>query len=194
MGKITDETLCWNETGRTELLRTRVLTVTERSSTAPDGQHGSFVVLEAPDWVITIPVLEANADTNEPARFIIVRQWRHGLKAVTMEFPGGVIDKGETPEHAARRELKEETGYETENLRYLGSFSPNPAIMSNKVHCFAAEKLHRTGAQHLDSDEYVSYCTIAQTDVFKKTGLPEYPHALMAAALELYRQQCMQRG
>ena len=60
MQKLPDEQLRWKESGRKELLKTRVLTVTERESVSPDGQTGQYVVLEAPDWVITIQEIRKN--------------------------------------------------------------------------------------------------------------------------------------
>lgn len=178
-----DEKLRWNEKGSRELLKTRVMTVTERESTSPRGEAGKYIVMDAPDWVITIPVLE------NPARFLMVRQWRHGIKALSTEFPGGVIDTGENPAQAAERELLEETGFSAGNLELLGSISPNPALMSNKVHCFAARNLRRMEVQHLDKDEFVEYFELPAEEVYKKMGGPDFPHGLMAAALELFRQK-----
>ena len=174
--------LCWQRTKKSVLLETRVVSVNEYESTSPSGELGKYIVMDAPDWLITIPVLE------NPNRFIMVKQWRHGLNALSTEFPGGVIDKNEKPEEAAVRELKEETGYIAQKLELLGSFSPNPAIMSNKVHCFAAYDLVATGKQNLDNDEYVNYFELSEEEVFAKMGSEDFPHGLMIAALELYRQ------
>ncbi|AEE17540.1 NUDIX hydrolase [Treponema brennaborense] len=174
--------LRWNQIAETELLQTRVMTVLETQSVSPEGKQGNYIIMDAPDWVIVVPVLK------DPARFVMVRQWRHGLKAESTEFPGGVIDEGELPEQAARRELLEETGFIAEKLTLLGSMSPNPALMTNKVHCFAAEQLKATGTQHLDPDEFVDYFTLSAEQVYEKMGSAEFPHALMAAALQLYRQ------
>lgn len=177
------EKLKWDETHSCELLKTRILTVTERESISPKGDSGKYIVMDAPDWVIVIPVLE------EPCRFIMVKQWRHGIKSLSTEFPGGVIDEGEEPSCAAERELLEETGYKAGTLEYLGSFSPNPAIMSNKVHCFTAKKLKRVAEQKLDNDEFVEYFEMTQEEVFQKMGSSDFSHALMVAALELFRQK-----
>lgn len=176
-----DEKLIWSETGRKELLKTPVFTVTERRSKSPDGQEGTYIVNEARDWVIVIPVREE--------KFLMVRQWRHGEKALSMEFPGGVIDSGESPEAAARRELMEETGASAKKLTELGSMNPNPALFSNHVHVFLAEGLSFSGSQSLDADEYVQYAEIPQREVIKNLGSPEYPHALMASAAALYMAQ-----
>src|SRR4029079_1285503 len=77
------------------------------------------VVLHAPDWVNVVPLLPDN-------RLVMVRQWRFGVAAPTLELPGGVVDPGETAERAARRELREETGYDARTVRALGAVSPNP--------------------------------------------------------------------
>ena len=76
----------------------------------------------------------------------------------------------------------------SEKLIYLGSVNPNPAIMSNHMHFFAAEKLIPTGEQHLDNDEYLNYMRVNQKEVMSKMGSSEYPHALMCAALLKYIQ------
>ncbi len=173
-----DEDLRWTELSKKEVFKTPVFTVTETESKSPSGQKGHYIVNEAPDWVITIPIL--NDD------FLMVKQWRHGERSLSIEFPGGVIDKGEDPLSAASRELKEETGASAKKMTHLGSFNPNPALFSNHVHVFLAEDLSFSGKQDLDFDEYVSFFKIPQTEVLKKMGSAEYPHALMASAAALY--------
>lgn len=170
--------LSWNQKEKKELLKTRVLTVTEITSESPDNQTGKFTVLDAPDWCVVIPVIEND--------FLMVKQWRHGENHLSIEFPGGVIEKGEEPEKAAARELLEETGYKAGEMISLGKANPNPAIMSNHIHFFAAKNLVPTGEQHLDDDEYVNYMRIPKDEVCKNFGNDEYPHALMMSALLRY--------
>lgn len=174
-----NDNLSWKETERKELLKTPVFTVTQRTSTSPDGTSGNFIVNETNDWVIVIPV---KGDS-----FLMVKQWRHGEKALSIEFPGGVIEKGESPEEGAKRELKEETGADAITLTHLGTMNPNPALFANHVHIFCAENLEISGTQNLDEDEYVNCMEIRKEEVYDKMGTPEYPHALMAAALALYK-------
>ena len=173
-----DESLVWKENGRRELLRTVVFTVNETDSTGPNGETGHYVVADAPDWCIVIPEMDGD--------FLMVKQWRHASCSLSVEFPGGVIEKGEEPAHAAARELLEETGFSAENLVLLGEMSPNPALFSNRVFVFWAENLSKKGAQSLDSDEFVAYTRIAKKSVLDKMGTAEQSHALMASALCLY--------
>ncbi len=168
----------WKELSKKIITETPVFKVTERESLGPDGQKGKYIVNEARDWVCVIPVVGD--------KFLMVKQWRHGEQALSIEFPGGVIDDGETPEQGAARELKEETGTEAKTLVHLGTVNPNPALFANHFHIYCARDLSFTGEQNLDSDEFLNYLEMDQKEVIKKMGSREFPHALMAAALGLY--------
>lgn len=173
-----DSELMWKRGEKTELCRTPVFTVTSRHNTSPTGVSGDYIVTEAPDWVIVIPEKENT--------FLMVKQYRHGEENLSIEFPGGVIDSGESPRQAAVRELREETGAIAGQLIHLGSMNPNPALFANHFHVFLAADLEFTGKQELDHDEFVDYMEIPKNEVLKKMGSKEYPHALMCSAAALY--------
>lgn len=173
-----DEKLKWTTEKTESILTTVVFEVTKHTNTNEAGISGDYIIMNAPDWVITIP--------EKDGYFLMVKQWRHGAKQLSVEFPGGVIDKGEDPETAARRELEEETGYKAGKLTKLGSVNPNPALFSNKVHVYLAENLTSTGKQHLDHDEFINYLEIPIEEVIQGMGTEEFPHALMGTALSMY--------
>ena len=173
-----DEKLKWTEGKKDLLLRTIVYDVTSRHNKAADGTEGDYLIMDARDWVIVIAEKEEN--------FLMVKQWRHGESALSVEFPGGVIDKGEEPEAAARRELEEETGCKAGKLIKLGSCNPNPALFSNHLHVYLAQDLISTGKQKLDEDEFINCIELSKEEVINGMGTKEFPHALMGTALAFY--------
>lgn len=177
--------LTWKEESRKKIFDCRVFSIHESCCKSPFDELRSFTVIEASDWAIIIPVLE----TPQGKKFVMVRQWRHGSRCLSLEFPGGVFESGENPEEAAARELLEETGYRPGKITKLADFSPNPAIMSNRVHFFLAENLNDTGRQNLDADEFVDAELIDIDTVLKNMGKPPFIHALMGTAVALYLQQ-----
>ena len=109
-----------------------------------------WYMLDWPDWV---HVLALTRDD----RAVLVRQWRPGLGAASLELPGGVMDPGEKdPASAGRRELLEETGYDAAEFRALPPLSPDPAHMSNRLHILLALGAERVAGQRLDPTEEIA--------------------------------------
>lgn len=125
MKKSTEKTLC----------STPVFEVSEkRFETGSQGQSFTYSVISAPDWVNILAVTPDH-------QIILVRQFRPGTEEFTLELPAGVIDPGESPLGAAQRELREETGMESNHWTSLGRCSSNPALMNNHTHLFLAESV-----------------------------------------------------
>jgi 8-oxo-dGTP pyrophosphatase MutT (NUDIX family) len=84
---------------------------------------------------------------------VMVRQFRFGTEAFSLEPPGGVIEKGESPVLAGARELKEETGFTGNSSGIIGSVCPNSAIMSNRCHFLLVEEAEKTSHTSFDPHE-----------------------------------------
>jgi 8-oxo-dGTP pyrophosphatase MutT (NUDIX family) len=174
--------LAWAEESSKTSGDFRVFSVRESVCRSPEGILKTFSVIDTRDWAMVIPVIE----TGRGKEFVMVRQWRHGAKELSVEFPGGVLEAGEQNAEGAARELREETGYIAGNITKLGEMNPNPAIMSNCIHFYLAEDLKQTGKRELDEDEFVEVLTIPAADVRQNMGNPPYIHALTAVALFFY--------
>jgi 8-oxo-dGTP pyrophosphatase MutT (NUDIX family) len=119
----------------------------DRCVTARGATLDPFYVLEYPDWAHV-------AAFDEEDRLIMVRQYRHGARAMTLELPGGVMDAHERdPRETGARELLEETGHVASDMRHLARLSPNPATHSNGIHILLATGARRVRAPRLDASE-----------------------------------------
>ena len=97
-----------------------------------------YYVLSYPDWVHVVGITEAGS-------LVLVQQYRHAAGQSFLELPGGAVDPGDPSlEHAARRELEEETGFTARRWELVTSLYPNPATHTNRVHFFLASMLHMT--------------------------------------------------
>lgn len=121
----------------------------ERFVSGRNGAQIDATIVESPYWVNVLP-LTSHGDV------VLIRQYRFGSMGETLEIPGGLIDPGELPIVAAGRELREETGYRAGELTSLGSVSPNPAFMRNRLHMFLAEGCVLEGAQEQDLTEDIA--------------------------------------
>jgi 8-oxo-dGTP pyrophosphatase MutT (NUDIX family) len=112
----------------------------------PAGGQEPHYAIEGKDFVTVVAV------TGE-GEFLLVRQFRRAVRAMTLELPAGHIDPGETPEQAARRELLEETGYAAEGMIALGELSPTAARNTNKMWCFFAGDVKPVPGRRSDPSE-----------------------------------------
>ena len=135
-----------------------VFRVTRRPAEHASGRSGRFSVIHSPDWVNVIAITRAQ-------EVVVVRQYRHGQARLTTEIPRGMIDAGEPPIDAARRELLEETGYSAGRWLNLGVVDVNPAIQTNRCHLFAALDAELTAPQALDPNEVIAVGTIPLAEI-----------------------------
>ena len=106
------------------------------------------LVLESVDWINVVAV-------TPEGKSVMVRQYRFGIGACTLETPGGMVDDGETPLQAAQRELLEETGYKSEDWSYLGAVEPNPAFHPHLCHHFLARNVEQVANLNLGPGEAI---------------------------------------
>lgn len=174
------EFLKWRNGKRKKVLDGSIFDVytVDRSST--DGRDGTFMQIQAPDWVTVLPIVK---DSLGHDAFVMVRQYRHGSEEVTLEFPAGTVEAGEPPHDAALRELIEETGARPASLVKLGEVSPNPAFMDNRMTFYLAEGLEFVQPQRLDEHEMIEVELVRINDVIHSMGTGPYDNGMMVAAL-----------
>ncbi len=118
----------------------------------PDGHEEIREVIRHPGASIIIPHLGNH-------RYVMVRQYRHAVSRVTLEFPAGRLDPGEDPAACAARELAEETGYTAGRIEPLFSIHPAPGYSDELIYIFRAEDL-KPGRSRPDPDEYLAVVEI----------------------------------
>jgi ADP-ribose pyrophosphatase len=115
----------------------------------PDGRIvPDYFVLEYPNWSNAVAI-------TEEGKILMVRQYRHAAEIVSLELPGGVIEPGELPEVAIKRELLEETGYSFDQVEQIAVIYANPATGNNHTYCYIAKGGKKTQLQDLDAHEEI---------------------------------------
>jgi ADP-ribose pyrophosphatase len=146
-----------------------------RSQSPRTGLECNLSLLDASDWV---NVVALTADH----QVVLVRQFRHGTRDFTLEIPGGLIDPGESPAHAALRELREESGFAGNEPVPIGVVTPNPALFNNHCHTYLIENCQRVGEIDLDHGEdlEMSLRPVMEIPELIATGMID--HALVISA------------
>ena len=156
------------------VFRTRALEVADPRT----GKIYPRSVLDAADWVNVVPLTTRG-------EVVLVRQFRFGSWANSLEIPGGMLDPGEAPEGAAARELEEETGFRPGRLERLGSTHPNPALFSNRLHSYLALDCERVHQGAPEAAEDLQVVVVSQDELKNLVRRGEVTHALVLAALLL---------
>ena len=161
-----DSQLVWRRERSEQVADCRVFKVRRDYSADPRGagEH-DFYVIEAPDWINVIPLTKAG-------EVVLIELYRHGSEKISLEIPGGMVDPGELPHETAARELFEETGYEAEEVVFLGKTRPNPAIQDNWIHTYVARGAESKSEPSNDGTELtrVRLVPLAQVPSLIKEG------------------------
>lgn len=148
----------------------------ERRLNPRNGKELECLILDSRDWVNVVALTPTG-------KAVLVKQFRFGSGSVTIEIPGGVIDPGEEHEAAAKRELKEETGFVSDKWTYLGATEPNPAILNNLCHHWLAEDVILKYELNLDDGEDIAIIISAIDEIREAVSSGRLRHALALAGL-----------
>ena len=166
----------WSEVHSRVVSENRIFTLKKKTARSPrtGGDH-DFFLLEAGGWVNIIPVTSSG-------EVLLVRQYRHGSDEITLEIPGGLIDDGQTPEEAAARELREETGYRAAEMIALGRVRPNPAFLDNWCYMFLARDVVRVGDIEQDDGEDLELVRRPLSEIPNMIARGDINHSLVITA------------
>lgn len=167
----------WEKLGSEYLGDFRIFRIRKDTSRSPrTGAAHSFFILESPDWINVIPLTpEGNV--------VMIHQFRHGTEDITLEVPGGMVDSDDRdPSISAARELREETGYEAEQIVHLGTVAPNPAFLNNHCHSYLALNARRVTKKQLDGAEDIWYEEVPLSDIPELIRAGKITHSLTITA------------
>ena len=141
-----------------------------------------YYVRENPDFVQIVPI-------NAKGHILIVRQYRHGPQVISTEVPGGLVDPGEDPIDAAKRELLEETGSVADRFEAVSPLYTNPARNTNRAHTFIAHNARIVQPPQQESTEDIEFEFVSREEVFRLIDEGHFAHALHVASLLLAFRQ-----
>ena len=162
--RINDSDLVWEEIKTKHIIQNEWIDFRESAYRFPDGTvFEPYYSYSRRDYVVVVA-------TDENDDYICVRQFRQGIKQVTNEFVAGGIERNDGKEYgsdrtetsaenaleAAKRELKEETGYESEEWNHIITVPSNATIADNYAHVFRARNCKRISGQDLDDTEFIN--------------------------------------
>ncbi len=169
---------------KTEKLFTgRVIDLYLEEVKLPNGKTSTREIVKHPGAVAIIAVTEER-------KLVLVRQYRKAMEKALVEIPAGKLEKGESPEVTALRELQEETGYTCESLTKVISFYTSPGFADELVHLFIANGLKKDTEVHsLDEDEFVDVLEVTLEEAIQLIEKEEIHDAKTAFAVQFLQLQ-----
>lgn len=158
--------------------------VKEEACELPDGRVlAPYIIISVPDFCNVVMVTAAE-------QVVMVKQYRHAAGIVSVELPGGMIDKDEDPLTAVKREMEEETGYTSDEVELLFTVHPNPPLESNRAWFYLAKNVHLTKPTAYDAYEDIALVLLSKAEFMELLLKHGFTHgtqsgAMYAAAIQL---------
>ena len=190
--------LTWEVVSEEHLLKDRWIDFRITTYRLPDGtvfspyysySRRSYVVIVASD---------------EDGNYLCVRQFRHGIRQVTTEFPAGGIERTDGKDYpdstdgengaeealvCAKRELLEETGYVSDDWTHLMTVPSNATISDNYAHIFRAKNCRKSAELHLDETEFLNVIRLTADDIEELIAEEKFQQAVHVMAWLLANRQ-----
>lgn len=193
---IENEKLEWEEVSCEHIVNDEWIDFRKSRYRFPDGREFEpYYSYSRRDYVVIVA-------TDEAGNYICVRQYRHGIKRVTIEFCAGGIERCDGKEYgsrldkdsaedalaAAKRELMEETGYESDDWKFLLSVPSNATMADNYANIFVAKSCRKVSGQSLDETEFLNVHLHTRKEIDEMIASGEFPQASHILALLLADQ------
>ncbi len=157
--------------------RGRILNLRVDTVRIPNGTETIREVVEHPGAVVIAAI-------DFDGRVLFVKQYRHAVGRELLELPAGTLERNEPPETAARRELKEETGYTAGRWELLTSFFSSPGILTEEMHVYLARDLAEGTVEPME-DEDLRLEQVLLSEALKQVGSGEIVDAKSIVGLLL---------
>lgn len=188
-----DRELAWEEIGRESIIKDEWIDFRKSVYRYPDGRiYEPFYSYSRRDYAVIIA-------SDEDGKFLCVRQFRQGIRQVTTEFPAGGIEfhdgiKNATKEavdsalEAAKRELREETGYVSDEWKHLITIPSDATVSENYAYVFRAENCRKAGAQSLDETELINVLRFSEEEIDQMIAEGQFQQAVHVMGWLLTKQ------
>ncbi len=191
--------LAWEEVSTEHLIQDEWIDFRRSAYRLPDGSvFEPYYTYTRKDYVVIVA-----SDTE--GNYLCVRQFRQGIREVTTEFPAGGIERKDGGEDgreygsdgisvenalaAAKRELREETGYESDEWNYLLAVPSHATVADDYAYLFVARNCRRVSEQSLDETEFLNVQKHTAQEIEELIAKGEFPQAVHIAAW-LLAQRC----
>lgn len=186
----------WEEISCEHIVKDEWIDIRRLAYRFPDGSvFEPFYSYSRRDYVVIVA-------TDTEGNYLCVRQFRQGIREVTTEFPAGGIERKDGKEYghsqdvssedaldAAKRELLEETGYESGEWRHLLTVPSNATIADNFAYLFEAKNCRKVSGQSLDDTEFLNVHNFSEQELEDMIKKGRFQQAIHILALQLTKSK-----